>query len=107
LNKIKILVVDEDKDTLNIVDDILVKKYELSQVVDSASTLHILSSKNKPNLILLDVNMLKTNGYELIKTIKSNPLTSEIPIVSMISDNNDVHKSFENIASDGVLNHFY
>lgn len=107
MKKIKILIVDEDKNTLQTINDILLNKYKLSQVADSTATLDALSSKNRPNLILLNIKMVNTNGYELIKTIKSNPLTSEIPVVAIISDNNDVHTSFEYGASDCVLKPFY
>ncbi|MCX8026818.1 MAG: response regulator [Thermodesulfovibrionales bacterium] len=38
----------------------------------------------RPNLILADVEMPKINGYELCKKIKSNPNTSEIPVILLV-----------------------
>ena len=36
---------------------------------------------NIPSLILTDLNMPKVNGLELLKQIRSNPLTQNIPVV--------------------------
>ena len=35
----------------------------------------------KPDMILCDIMMPGLNGYEVIKEIKSDPLTSEIPFI--------------------------
>jgi len=47
------------------------------------------NDKALPVLILLDLNLPKLNGLEVLKRLKSNDLTAQIPVVIMTSSNED------------------
>lgn len=51
----------------------------------------------RPDLILLDLNMPRMNGYEFLKVIKSNPMLSNIPVVVLTTSDveRDVVRSYE------------
>ena len=51
-----------------------------------------------PDLILLDINMPKMNGFEVLKKLKSNPQFNFILVVMLTSSKNeeDVMKSYQN-----------
>ena len=49
-----------------------------------------------PDLVLLDINLPKMNGHEVLKAIKTNPVTKHIPtiIFSTSSHQKDIEKSY-------------
>jgi CheY-like chemotaxis protein len=53
--------------------------------------------KEKPLLILLDLNMPKMNGIEFLKIVKTNPELKTIPIIVLTTskEKRDVFESFE------------
>jgi CheY-like chemotaxis protein len=54
-----------------------------------------------PNLILLDVNLPKMNGHEVLKTIKSDDRTKHIPVIMLTTSSspNDIKLSYQNHAN--------
>ena len=55
----------------------------------------------RPDVILLDLNMPKKDGREVLEEIKNNPALRTIPVVILTTseDENDVMKSYELQAS--------
>jgi chemotaxis family two-component system response regulator Rcp1 len=53
------------------------------------------------NLVLLDINLPKKNGHEVLKFIKSSPELKQIPVVifTTSSAKADIEKAFENSAN--------
>jgi putative two-component system response regulator len=49
--------------------------------VPSAEKMFDLLNRNKPEIILLDIDMPKMNGHEAIKKLKANPETKDIPVI--------------------------
>jgi len=43
----------------------------------------------KPKIVLLDLNMPKINGVDVLKKIKSNDLTKAIPVIVLTSSKED------------------
>ncbi len=55
------------------------------------------SCKALPELILLDLNLPKLNGLEVLKRLKSHELTAQIPVVIMSSstEDSDINTSYK------------
>ena len=71
----KILVVDDDKPLrLGIKTALQRQGYEVLDAADVAEGL-ALAIANKPSLVLSDVNMGGSNGFELLKELRARPET--------------------------------
>lgn len=59
------------------------------------------SDKKTPDLILLDINLPKMNGHEVLKQIKSNPDIKHIPVIMLTTSSSevDVISSYKNFAN--------
>ena len=77
----KILIIDDDFDTLRLVGLMLQKQgYEIAAASDGKQGL-LKSIDEAPDLILLDVMMPDMNGYEVARRLRQNPITAGIPIL--------------------------
>lgn len=67
---------------------------ELVRAVNGEEALRYLRdpTKGKPCVILLDLNMPKMNGIELLKMLKSDPELRKIPVVVLTTSNSDEDK---------------
>lgn len=75
-----ILCVDDEKDILAVLKRILkILPYQVLTAEDGDEAIKIAVTK-KPNLIFLDVNMPKRNGYEVLNLLKQMQL-GDIPVV--------------------------
>jgi DNA-binding response OmpR family regulator len=79
--KSRILIVDDDEDILELTSDFLeARGYKVYQAGTGKEALK-RTHASKPNLILLDVMMPKTDGFWLCRVMKSDPKLQQIPII--------------------------
>jgi len=81
-----VFIIDDDADDRELFCDIIrayYPKIECNTACDGIDALALLrgSTHQKPNLILLDMNMHKINGSDFLHQIKKDPLLAEIPVV--------------------------
>jgi len=83
--KQSILIVDDSKLVVQAIAKTLKpKNYNISYALDGQSALDAIK-KNKPDMIILDVEMPVMDGYKTIKHIKENNDTLDIPVIFLTS----------------------
>jgi DNA-binding response OmpR family regulator len=79
--KKRVLVLDDDRDILNIISDVLMASgAEVKAVLGTGDILGLVESFN-PDIVLLDYLLDGINGGELCCQIKNNPKTSHLPVI--------------------------
>lgn len=82
----RILCVDDDQEILDIYDMIFTPEgYEVKTSTFPADILNSIHDF-APHLIILDINMIKTNGLEVCKEVKSYLENRNTPIIIVSSD---------------------
>ena len=77
----KILIIDDDVDTLKLVG-LMLERHGYEIVVASNGALGIERAKeDTPQLILLDIMMPDMDGYEVTRRLRADPALAHIPII--------------------------
>jgi two-component system cell cycle response regulator DivK len=81
----RILVVEDHEDNRQIIRDMLSAfDYELAEAENGVEALAAVA-KQKPDLILMDIQLPIMDGYEATRRIKADPATKGIPIITVTS----------------------
>jgi class 3 adenylate cyclase len=76
-----VLVVDDTLTNIEVAHQTLKDTYILKVATSGARALDLAKVVPQPDLILLDVMMPEMDGYEVCRRLKSDPGTSDIPII--------------------------
>jgi two-component system, cell cycle response regulator DivK len=81
----KILVIEDTEDNRQIMRDLLTAAgYALVEATDGAAGV-AMARAEKPDLILMDIQLPVIDGYEATRRIKADPETAHIPIIAVTS----------------------
>lgn len=110
INPINILLVEDNEGDILLTKDALEEGEilkSLKVIRDGPSTITYLEETaysdplELPDLILLDINLPKKNGHEVLKELKSNKLFQHIPVIILTTSCSeiDIFKSYQEHAS--------
>ena len=99
-----ILAVDDEPANLLLLQRMLQRQYRVICSPNGQTALEILA-QTPVDVVLLDIMMPRMNGYEVLKTIRANANTCDIPVimVSAMSDAKDVAQGLETGANDYII----
>jgi two-component system cell cycle response regulator DivK len=81
----RILVVEDQEDNRRIIRDLLTSAgYELIEATDGEEGVRLAASE-RPDLILMDIQLPVLDGHEATRQIKQNPELRHIPIIVVTS----------------------
>ncbi len=87
-----ILVVDDEPNIVLSLEFLMTQAgYEVSTAADGEAALQRIEAA-PPDLVLLDVNIPKRNGYEVCETIRSNPNWDRVRVVMITAKGRDVER---------------
>lgn len=102
--KKRVLLVEDNPTVRKIISYTLIRfGLNVVEATDGVEALEKVYSE-KPDLVLLDINIPKLSGYAVCTQIKSDPQTQNISVIFCISksDENDYHEA-QKYGADGYL----
>ncbi|GMO50186.1 MAG: hypothetical protein Ta2G_07510 [Termitinemataceae bacterium] len=108
INRKKILVADSDPLNLKFFDLMLNKLgFKFEKAEDGQSAIDKIASF-QPDLILLETVLPKVSGWDVLKSVRSDPKTETLPVIllSNIDNVSDIIEGFELGADDYIVKPF-
>jgi two-component system cell cycle response regulator DivK len=79
----RILVVEDQEDDRQIIRDLLAAtEYELTEA-ENGETALVEVAKQRPDLILMEIQLPSMDGYEATRRLRTDPALSSIPIIAV------------------------
>src|ERR1039458_6342101 len=99
----KVLLVDDSK-FLRMANELALSKagFEVSTAADGEEALQVVNDK-LPDIILLDMMLPKISGPEVLRALKANPATMDIPVIVLTSLS---QRNEEKLLSEGAAAFF-
>ncbi len=103
----RILIADDDLDDIQLIKECLKEDaftLQIDSVTDGQYLLDYLQEKLRdkkilhlPHLILLDLNMPRKNGFEALKTLKTDLVLNKIPVIIFTTSKSktDIDKAYQ------------
>jgi two-component system cell cycle response regulator DivK len=81
----RILVVEDQEDNRRILRDMLTSAdYEITEAENGEEAL-AAAAKQRPDLILMDIQLPIMDGYEATRRIKADPTLTDVPVIAVTS----------------------
>jgi two-component system, chemotaxis family, response regulator Rcp1 len=109
MRPVHLLIIEDNPGDVRLLEeafDELRANVQIQVAKDGAEGIQFIAraSQNKngtPDLILLDLNLPKVSGHEVLAKIKSDPHTRHIPVIVLTSSRaeSDVHRAYQSHAN--------
>jgi len=103
-----ILIIDDEVTNISVLNELLQPNYNVLFAKDGKTGMKIARSPMRPDLILLDIVMPEIDGYQVMKLLKSDEYTNNIPVIFITAkgQEEDEAKGFELGAVDYITKPF-
>lgn len=109
MSKGTVLIVEDQQGFRRIYHDVLANDgYDVLEAQDGEEGWEKIKGQ-KPNLVLLDLGLPKIDGFEVLKRVRADQETKQIPVIifSVLGEQKDVKKGLELGANDYTVKGFY
>jgi putative two-component system response regulator len=76
-----LLIVDDTPENLSVLSGLLSPLHRVRAVNSGRRALQAAAGQPRPDLILLDVTMPEMDGYQVLRCLRENPATADIPVI--------------------------
>ena len=76
----KVLIIEDERTIIKALDMEMNNRYNLVEALDGETGLN-LARNEKPDLIILDLILPKMHGFEVLKNLKSDNETKNVPVI--------------------------
>lgn len=84
-----VLIVDDEPANISLLNEVLKTDYRIMVAKDGKRAILVAQSNPPPDLILLDIIMPELDGYEVLKRLKADEDTKNIPVIFVTSKDKD------------------
>jgi len=108
MNRKKILIVDDEKDILELISFNLAKEGYLVETAESGEAALRAARDSSPNLLILDLMLPGLDGLEVCRQLKENEATRRLPVLMLTAkgEDSDVITGLELGADDYITKPF-
>lgn len=89
----KILVIDDQRTIRTLLGTLLRKQYEVTTLADGLEAMRWLHAHNRPDLILLDLQMPRLDGRTFLRRLRASGYFRHIPVVVISADGDEAQNA--------------
>jgi DNA-binding response OmpR family regulator len=103
-----ILVADDDPDIADLLSSVLSEDHHRVVVASDGAQAYQAALREHPDIVVLDINMPKRDGFEVIRLLRENEATRDTPIILLTAnaDEGSAAKGFAGGANDFLVKPF-
>lgn len=76
-----VLVIDDTAENLALISEVLRGEFKVKVAPGGARGLQLAQASTPPDLVLLDIMMPEMDGYEVLRQLRADPRTRDIPVI--------------------------
>ena len=84
-----VLLVDDVPTNLHVLSSALRDDYRIKTATSGKAALEIAHREDRPDLVLLDVMMPGMSGHEVMRALRADPATRDIPVIFVTADTSE------------------
>jgi two-component system, OmpR family, alkaline phosphatase synthesis response regulator PhoP len=101
----QILIVEDEADLLDLYQTKLIQAGHQVLIARNGAEGLVMVERHQPDLILLDILMPKLDGYTMLKKLKADKATKNIPVIifSNLTQKEEIEKGLKLGANDYII----
>ena len=87
----RLLVADDEPDARELLGEALRQEYDVLTASDGQEAVDVARAQ-RPDLVLLDLNMPRLDGFEVLEQLRADPSTTDVPVILVTARSDDAGK---------------